>query len=117
MAFNYTGGDGNYYVGDTGWHSDSGHKAEDPMRIKIAFYLDSLTGGAPCDPRKPLPPSLIVARIDYNRIFGRARSVGPSLGRTYRSPFLKPIPAISFCLIITQSMHRSVEGIAFGCLP
>ena len=26
------------------------------MRIKIAFYLDSLTGGAPCDPRKPLPP-------------------------------------------------------------
>jgi hypothetical protein len=56
MAFNYTGGDGNYYVGDTGWHSDSGHKAEDPMRIKIAFYLDSLTGGAPCDPRKPLPP-------------------------------------------------------------
>ena len=42
--FNYMGSDGNYYVGDTGWHSDGTHKAEDPMHIKIAFYLDSLTG-------------------------------------------------------------------------
>ena len=41
--FNYMGSDGNYYVGDTGWHSDGGHKAGDPMHIKIAFYLDRLT--------------------------------------------------------------------------
>jgi hypothetical protein len=41
--FNYMGSDGNYYVGDTGWHSDGGHKPEDPMHIKIAFYLDRLT--------------------------------------------------------------------------
>lgn len=41
--FNYMGSDGNFYVGDTGWHSDGGHKQEDPMHIKIAFYLDPLT--------------------------------------------------------------------------
>lgn len=41
--FNYMGSDGNYYVGDTGWHSDGGHKAGDPRHIKIAFYLDHLT--------------------------------------------------------------------------
>ena len=41
--FNYMGSDGNFYVGDTGWHSDGGHKLEDPAHIKIAFYLDPLT--------------------------------------------------------------------------
>jgi hypothetical protein len=41
--FNCMGSDGNYYVGDTQWHSDGGHRVEDPMHIKIAFYLDPLT--------------------------------------------------------------------------
>ena len=40
--FNYMGSDGNYYVGDTRWHSDGGHKPEDPTHIKIAFYLDPI---------------------------------------------------------------------------
>lgn len=39
--FNYTGSDGNYYVGNTGWHSDGQHK--DILFIKLAFYLDPLT--------------------------------------------------------------------------
>jgi hypothetical protein len=39
--FNYMGSDGNYYVGDTGWHSDGWHK--NILHIKIAFYLDPLT--------------------------------------------------------------------------
>ncbi|MFN8492649.1 MAG: phytanoyl-CoA dioxygenase family protein [Caldilineaceae bacterium] len=39
--FNYMGSDGNYYVGDTRWHSDGWHK--DILHIKIAFYLDPLT--------------------------------------------------------------------------
>ena len=42
--FNYMGSDGNFYVGDTGWHSDGAHGPDDPMHIKIAFYLDTLTG-------------------------------------------------------------------------
>ena len=41
--FNYMGSDGNYYVGDTGWHSDGWKKATDPPHLKIAFYLDPLT--------------------------------------------------------------------------
>ena len=40
--FNYTGGDGNFYAGDTGWHSD-GYGTRPVMTIKIAFYLDPLT--------------------------------------------------------------------------
>jgi hypothetical protein len=39
--FNYTGSDGNLYVGDTAWHRDNG--AERPRFIKIAFYLDRLS--------------------------------------------------------------------------
>ncbi len=39
--FNYMGSDGNYYVGDTGWHSDGWHP--EIRHIKIAFYLDLLT--------------------------------------------------------------------------
>ena len=40
--FNYTGSDGNYYAGDTGWHSDGWHPMN-RVHIKIALYLDKLT--------------------------------------------------------------------------
>lgn len=40
--FNYMGSDGNFYTGDTRWHSD-GYGGRGGMRhIKIAFYLDKL---------------------------------------------------------------------------
>jgi len=41
----YLGGDGNYYVGDTPWHSDGGFlDYKRPMlHYKLAFYLDTLT--------------------------------------------------------------------------
>ena len=41
IDYNYMGSDGNYYVGDTGWHSDGWHIHV--RHIKIAFYLDPLT--------------------------------------------------------------------------
>jgi hypothetical protein len=44
--FNYMGSDGNYYVGDTGWHSDGWHTAI--RHLKIAFYLDPLTRDTGC---------------------------------------------------------------------
>ena len=39
--FNYMGSDGNYYVGDTRWHSDGWHPKT--LHIKLAFYLDPVT--------------------------------------------------------------------------
>src|SRR5919201_1641968 len=46
VDFNYMGSDGNYYTGDTGWHSDGWHT--DIRHIKIAFYLDPLTRDTGC---------------------------------------------------------------------
>ena len=39
--FNYSSSDGNYYAGDTQWHSDGYQK--EIRHVKIAFYLDRLT--------------------------------------------------------------------------
>ena len=36
--FNYLGGDGNFYTGDTRWHSDGFHSIG--HYLKVAFYLD-----------------------------------------------------------------------------
>src|SRR5439155_5940202 len=36
--FCYLGGDGNFYTGDTGWHSDGFHHVG--MYLKVALYLD-----------------------------------------------------------------------------
>jgi hypothetical protein len=44
--YNYMGSDGNYYVGDSGWHSDGWHR--ETRHIKIAFYLDPLTRDTGC---------------------------------------------------------------------
>ena len=41
--FNYMGSDGNFYAGDTKWHSDGYGGRGGPQHIKIAFYLDPLT--------------------------------------------------------------------------
>ena len=40
--FNYMGSDGNYYVGDTGWHSDGWREPGKPLFVKVALYLDPL---------------------------------------------------------------------------
>ena len=44
--FNYMGGSGNYYVGDSQWHSDS--QDSKYTSIKLAFYLDPLTADTGC---------------------------------------------------------------------
>ena len=45
--FNYTGSDGNYYVGDSIWHSD-GYVKKKHLTFKMAFYLDSVTRDTGC---------------------------------------------------------------------
>jgi hypothetical protein len=44
--FNYVGGDGNYYSGDTGWHSDGFHLVG--KFLKVAIYLDPVTRDTGC---------------------------------------------------------------------
>jgi len=44
--FNFMPSDGNYYSGDTNWHSDGWHPKH--LHIKIAFYLDPLTKNTGC---------------------------------------------------------------------
>lgn len=44
--FNYLGGDGNFYTGDTPWHSDGHHTVGE--YLKVAFYLDPLTRDSGC---------------------------------------------------------------------
>jgi hypothetical protein len=49
QGWSHYGGDGNFYAGDTGWHSDCGPDQWQPKtvnrHIKVAFYLDALTRG------------------------------------------------------------------------
>ena len=44
--FNYAGSDGNYYVGNTGWHSD--RWVRDFLFVKVAFYLDPVGRDSGC---------------------------------------------------------------------
>jgi hypothetical protein len=44
--FNYLGGDGNFYTGDTRWHSDGFHMVG--KYLKVAFYLDPVTSSTGC---------------------------------------------------------------------
>lgn len=46
--FNYHSSDGNYYVGDTQWHSDGWRPPEGYLYIKMAIYLDPLTRDTGC---------------------------------------------------------------------
>jgi hypothetical protein len=45
--FNYMGSDGNYYTGNTPWHSDSGFSPR-RLHVKIAFYLDPVDANSGC---------------------------------------------------------------------
>lgn len=44
--FNYLGGDGNFYTGDTRWHSDGYHEVG--RFLKVAIYLDEVAEDTGC---------------------------------------------------------------------
>ena len=46
--FNYMSSDGNFYVGDTNWHSDGYDRSPGYRSIKIAFYLDPVGRDSGC---------------------------------------------------------------------
>lgn len=62
--FNYTGSDGNYYAGDTQWHSDGWGK--DIRFVKIAFYLDPITADSGC--LRVIPGSHHLDDVFANRV-------------------------------------------------
>ena len=45
--YNYGGSDGNFYVGDTKWHSD-GYSESKYLSFKMAFYLDPVSRDTGC---------------------------------------------------------------------
>ncbi len=46
--YNYMGSDGNYYVGDTPWHSDVYIDKKKYMSVKMGFYLDPVDPETGC---------------------------------------------------------------------
>jgi hypothetical protein len=46
--FNYIGGDGNFYTGNTRWHSDGWHEPESGLYLKVALYLDPVARDTGC---------------------------------------------------------------------
>lgn len=66
--FNYLGGDANYYVGDTSWHSDGWH--DHGLFVKMAFYLDPVKRDTGC--LRVIPGSHKV----HNEWVGEVRKVG-----------------------------------------
>ena len=60
--FNYLGGDGNFYTGDTPWHSDGHHVVG--KYLKVAFYLDPLTTDTGC--LRVMPGTHVIAYRDWD---------------------------------------------------
>jgi len=84
--FNYMGSDGNYYAGDTGWHSDG---FEPNYRVKIALYLDPLTRESGClrvIPGSHLPGDRYAGRLQ--ELAGRSQERWGIHGRD--------VPAVAF---------------------
>ena len=72
--FNYSGSDGNLYVGDTRWHSDS-PMTKKYRSLKIAFYLDEVESDTGC--LRVLPGS-----IHYGNTYAdKLNEVIPSTGK------------------------------------
>ncbi|MFT5366063.1 MAG: hypothetical protein ACI8V2_001005 [Candidatus Latescibacterota bacterium] len=84
--FNYMGSDGNYYAGDTGWHSDGWGKT---LRfVKVAFYLDEVTRDTGC--LRVIPGSHHLDDVYGNRLQDDVRQSGDLWGVTG-----KEVPALA----------------------
>lgn len=105
--FNYMGSDGNYYVGDTGWHSD-GWNAE-VRHIKIAFYLDPLTRDTGC--LRVVPGSHRIGEGYADALqaqIGRSEAVWGVAGRDVPAVALETNPGDVVCF------NHNTKHAAFG---
>lgn len=105
--FNYMGSDGNYYAGDTGWHSDGWHTKT--RHIKIAFYLDALTRDTGC--LRVIPGSHLVGTPFADRIhqeIGRSHELWGVHGRDVPAVALETKPGDIVCF------NHNTKHAAFG---
>ena len=75
--FNYTSGDGNFYTGDTQWHSD-GYGTRPVLSFKMAFYLDPVTHDSGA--LRVIPGSHRVGEPFADAVQERLQRDGPSFG-------------------------------------
>ena len=105
--YNYMGSDGNYYVGDTGWHSDGWHA--NVRHIKIAFYLDPLTRDSGC--LRVIPGSHRVGDSfaeDVQKKLGRSRENWNMTGQEVPALALETKPGDVVCF------NHNTKHAAFG---
>lgn len=105
--FNYMGSDGNYYVGDTGWHSDGWHPRF--RHIKIAFYLDPLTrdtGAIRVIPGSHLPGDTYANSLAEK--VGKSQELWHSHGRDVPAEALETMPGDVVCF------NHNTKHAAFG---
>lgn len=85
--FNYNSSDGNYYVGDTNWHSD-GWRTNGYVHIKMAFYLDPVGRDSGC--LRVIPGSCQPGDVFSDSVQKRIRQVQEVWGMPGRD-----VPAIA----------------------
>jgi hypothetical protein len=106
--FVYTGSDGNYYVGDTGWHSDA-ISTKYPY-VKIALYLDPLTrdtGALRVIPGSHLFGDQYADHV--HRQVGRGEQYWGMTGRDIPSAALETVPGDVVCFN-QNTKHASFGG-------
>lgn len=105
--FNYMPSDGNYYAGDTGWHSDGWHP--ETLHVKIAFYLDPLTRDTGC--LRVIPGSHRIgdtfAEALKNEIFSSAETWGLP-GREVPAVALETVPGD--ILVFNHNLKHAAFG-------
>jgi hypothetical protein len=105
--FNYMGSDGNFYVGDTGWHSDGWHT--DIRHIKLALYLDPLTRDT--GSLRVIPGSHRIGDVyaeTLQKEVGRSREVYGIEGRDVPAVALETQPGDLVCF------NHNTKHAAFG---
>ncbi len=105
--FNYMGSDGNYYVGDTNWHSDGFHEVGRYM--KIALYLDPVKKDSGALRVIPGTHDIEMARVWKARNAGNARALWDIDGSEVPCVALESTPGDVVCFN-HNLMHAAFGG-------
>lgn len=104
--FNYLGGDANFYVGDTWWHSDGWHDIG--QFVKMAFYLDPVGPDTGC--LRVIPGSHSIG----NDWVDRVRRVGQAEAKLGIPPHEVPAFALESHPGDVVVFNHNLQHAAFG---